>query len=362
SSPQFLDGVWTYSWREDGHGLRAEEGTNPFVEATLQFALIYAARSTPAGASRLLGKTISITILADNDFYSQLHHLKAAGTTPSKAALMELPPYNHTGSAIGRVAKTGLGSSAAMVTSLTFAILLHFGLVVSDASGCIQGTDTVHKLAQAAHCVAQGKIGSGFDVASAIYGSHAYTRFSPSLLDGVIHEPHDRAAAIMELVKAPWDHAIKEFSLPPGLHLQLGDISTGSNTPKMVSKLLEWRKNNFEQCEQIWLQLAGLNDSVREQLNALAAMHATDREGYTRGLSSAAALPIVAVVASSDPVHRALASVHQTFQQIRHLMKRMGQLAGVSIEPDEQSELLDVCLAEPGVLLAGVPGGNRRAV
>lgn len=39
-----------------------------------------------------------------------------------------------------------------------------------------------------AHCAAQGKIGSGFDVSAAIFGTHVYSRFSPSLLDKALNE------------------------------------------------------------------------------------------------------------------------------------------------------------------------------
>lgn len=37
----------------------------------------------------------------------------------------------------------------------------------------------------------------------------------------------------------------------------------------------------------------------------------------------------------------------------------MGQSAGVPIEPDEQSELLDACCSIPGVIGGGVPGGKN---
>lgn len=43
-------------------------------------------------------------------------------------------------------------------------------------------------------------------------------------------------------------------------------------------------------------------------------------------------------------------------------MKRMGELADVPIEPDEQTRLLDECITSvPGVLGAGVPGGKLSA-
>lgn len=39
-------------------------------------------------------------------------------------------------------------------------------------------------------------------------------------------------------------------------------------------------------------------------------------------------------------------------------MREMGQLADVSIEPIEQTELIDNCFKTPGVLIAGVPGAG----
>jgi phosphomevalonate kinase len=59
----------------------------------------------------------------------------------------------------------GLGSSAALVTSLCAAILHH--LRVSDIT-TPQGSQLLHNVAQIAHCAAQGKIGSGFDVSCAV--------------------------------------------------------------------------------------------------------------------------------------------------------------------------------------------------
>jgi phosphomevalonate kinase len=38
-------------------------------------------------------------------------------------------------------------------------------------------------------------------------------------------------------------------------------------------------------------------------------------------------------------------------------MKEMGDLAGVPIEPEEQTKLLDTCVSQAGVIGGGVPGG-----
>jgi len=41
----------------------------------------------------------------------------------------------------------------------------------------------LHNVAQYCHCLAQGKVGSGFDVSAAVWGSHVYRRFNPSIIN-----------------------------------------------------------------------------------------------------------------------------------------------------------------------------------
>jgi phosphomevalonate kinase len=114
--------------------------------------------------------------------------------------LLSLPPFcsitfnsevaNGTGEICKpEVAKTGLGSSAAMTASVVAALLHYLGAVnlsclgqSSSDSATERDLDLVHAIAQSAHCIAQGKIGSGFDVSAAVYGSQRYTRFSPEIL------------------------------------------------------------------------------------------------------------------------------------------------------------------------------------
>jgi phosphomevalonate kinase len=44
-------------------------------------------------------------------------------------------------------------------------------------------------------------------------------------------------------------------------------------------------------------------------------------------------------------------------QTIRSKMREMGTLSGVPVEPIEQTQLLDLCVSQPGVIGGGVPGG-----
>jgi len=116
-------------------------------------------------------------------------------------ALAAIPPFSSitfnvedSNGVAGRckpeVAKTGLGSSAAMTTSVVAALLHYLGAVnlplstenLPEELSVDSDLDLVHIIAQSAHCIAQGKIGSGFDVSAAVYGSQRYIRFSPAVL------------------------------------------------------------------------------------------------------------------------------------------------------------------------------------
>jgi len=86
------------------------------------------------------------------------------------------------------VAKTGLGSSAALITSLVTALLVQTGLIAPDELASVSSRRLAHNVAQFVHCLAQGKVGSGFDVSAAAFGSQLYTRFSPAVLQPLMDD------------------------------------------------------------------------------------------------------------------------------------------------------------------------------
>ena len=99
--------------------------------------------------------SLSITILADNDYYSE---------TAFSRYEMSRGRFANFGVPLQEAHKTGLGSSAALVTALVSALVIHRTMQPEDLG---LGRDKLHNLAQAAHCAAQGKVGPGFDDASA---------------------------------------------------------------------------------------------------------------------------------------------------------------------------------------------------
>lgn len=96
-------------------------------------------------------------------------------------SLTQIPPFSSQGVQLADVHKTGLGSSAALITSLVTSLLLHFSVIPAKAfmDGQSKERNLAHNLAQFVHCLAQGKVGSGFDVSAAVFGSQLYTRFDP---------------------------------------------------------------------------------------------------------------------------------------------------------------------------------------
>jgi phosphomevalonate kinase len=158
------------------------------------------------------------------------------------------------------VAKTGMGSSAALITSLVGCLLSTFNVVAlplsvpdstttssssssTDSSSDVRsGMRIVHNLAQVCHAAAQGKIGSGFDVSSAVYGSHVYTRFSPQIIAPILSASARDNSAIAKLHKivahTEWDFIREPAALPTTFRLLMGDVQGGSSTPAMVSSLV----------------------------------------------------------------------------------------------------------------------------
>lgn len=260
-----------------------------------------------------------ITVLADDSYYSH-------SSTITKGSFVDF------GTTLVDTHKTGLGSSAALVTALTAALLQAFHPDPNDI--------VIHNLAQASHCAAQGKIGSGFDVAAAVYGSCLYRRFSPSILESVgeagstgFGERLHRCVENLDGQQA-WDTEVlpHEVHIPQGIGLLMCDVDCGSSTPGMVKKLLAWRKANPEEADLLWSALQqGTQDLCRE-LKRL-----TEGDG----------------IKSDD--YKGLGDVLST---IRSLVREMSSKSELPIEPPVQTKLLDACSRVPGIIGGVVPGAG----
>lgn len=281
--------------------------------------------------------SLSVTILADNDYYSDANQ-------PTRPNQQHRGAFRDFGVKLQDAHKTGLGSSAALVTALVSALVIHRTMHPDDL---IVSRDKLHNLAQAAHCAAQGKVGSGFDVGAAVFGSCSYRRFSPSVLErvGDVGSPgfEERLFSTVEDLDPtqPWDTEFVDVGLrlPPGMQMVLCDVDCGSQTPSMVRKVLEWRKQNKEEADAIWDSLQANNEKLRQELRRNAGNRA---DPETEG-------------ALIDEVSK---NARVLIERSRSLLKVMTEKSGVPIEPRVQSELLDAVSAVDGVIGGVVPGAG----
>ncbi|KAI1938580.1 phosphomevalonate kinase [Ophidiomyces ophidiicola] len=328
-SPQFLDAVWEYRIQRvgDGGGVLVQQMNagprNIFVETALNYTLTYISY---IAASKNFG-SLAITILADNDYYSET----VASSTPYRGS-----HFSKFGVKLQDAHKTGLGSSAALVTALVSAVVIHRTVQPEELASV---RDKLHNLAQAAHCAAQGKVGSGFDVAAAVYGSCLYRRFSPSILGGLGEagsaQFEGRLFAVVEDLntETPWDTECVDFGfrLPRGLQMVLCDVDCGSRTPGMVQKVLEWRAQNPEEAEMLWNGLQRNNEKLRQELKRLA---------QARGM-----------LVNYDELRSLIA-------RTRMWIKTLTNKCRVPIEPEVQTELLNALSQVDGVVGGVVPGAG----
>ncbi|KAF1964904.1 Phosphomevalonate kinase [Bimuria novae-zelandiae CBS 107.79] len=334
-SPQFLDAAWEYGYRlTEGDGgiavtqLRVSHASslnkNPFIETALTFALTYISTLQP---TRIAPSNISI--LADQAYYSN----------PGKP-LTSSSRFLNFDVTLPDAHKTGLGSSAALVTAFTAVVLSYYLPKKAFSLDTDAGKRVLHNLAQASHCAAQGKVGSGFDIASAVYGSCLYRRFSPALLSSLPTPGSPLFAktlkSLVEDEGGMWDVEIAKakVKMPRGLRLVMCDVDCGSQTPGMVKKVLKWREENREAADAIWDKLQKGNEAFAAELTRLAT-----EEGENVGKEK-------------------YAKLKDTIVSNRALIREMSKASGVPVEPPQQTALLDACSAVEGVVGGVVPGAG----
>lgn len=343
-SPQFRDAVWDYGVSSPtsaagavaiqqlnlGEG-EGKSGRNKFVEMALRYVLTYVSH---VAQGRVWERDGVVTILADEDYYSASKEsvLTVNGDNEGKKGFVDF------GVRLSEAHKTGLGSSAALTTALVAALV---GFYAGQEVDGERERKVVHNLAQAAHCAAQGKVGSGFDVAAAVYGSCLYRRFSPGVLERV-GEPDSEGfgerlhRCAEDLDEQKWDVEIlaDRVKVPAGLILVLCDVDCGSETPGMVRKMLSWRKEKPEEAGMLWTSLQMGQEDLCKELGRLSALpvEAVEKEGFT--------------------------TLRDTISTTRSLVREMSVRSGVPVEPEVITELLDYCSGVEGVVGGVAPGAG----
>lgn len=320
------------------------KNVNPFLEATITVLLSYIQPTSHYN--------IEIIIYSDDAFHSQ---------DPEELAKNPTKRFHNHKEPISKVPKTGLGSSAALVSVVTAAILSHYKPeLTKDFTTNRTALDRIHFLAQLAHCTAQKKIGSGFDVASAVFGSIIYRRFVASILGDLTsfekYEGPEYASLVQTLIDSTnWGVRTDPIGLPAGLSLLMGDISGGSETPKLVSTVLQWRKDQPERSLQVWIELNNANMGLVSLLDKFQKLHESNPELYNTVIEETKRKSGSELSTSNEVLLKELAN---SFSQIRKGLKTMTLESGAPIEPESQTVILDESTKLPGVIGGVVPGAG----
>lgn len=347
-SPQFSGGKWVYEVEngvEEGIDtvvvVQIEGTKNPFVESAI--------RTIKAYVGELPSLDAQITVFLDPGYHTR------DGAEQKKSANGKREFLYHQ-EQITKVPKTGLGSSAGLVTVLTAALTNIF--LESDSKISL---DLIHNLAQIAHCHAQGKIGSGFDVAAAVYGSIKYRRFDPEWVNNVL----DGSATVSETANSLWGFGHEIVLLPPRMRLVMGDIKGGSNTPKLVSLVMNWRHSKPDESAIVYEKLSNANELLIASLQALSALHAKDPQLYDEMMDYFSLLTQLQTqwyLGFNDNLrekYQPMLGLIDAIGAIRSQMRTMSRLSTASIEPVPQTVLLNQLAAQvPGCIGGVVPGAG----
>lgn len=204
--------------------------------------------------------------------------------------------------------KSGLGSSAAVTVATVAAISEAFGLNIKN------NIDRVHSVAQYVHAISQGKIGSGFDIAAACFGTINYSRYDPERL--TLAEP-------TILLGVNLDYNARKVSLPPLFKLLAASFPKQSmSTTFSVKKVMEFKNINPNEYANI---INNLNES---NVNAISAIENNSMDLF-----------------------------RTNFEEGRLLTKKLGELSGVAIETNEHTRLIEES-KQNGAFVCKLPGAG----
>ncbi|MDO8634587.1 MAG: phosphomevalonate kinase [archaeon] len=209
--------------------------------------------------------------------------------------------------------KLGFGSSAAITTSVVFAVLLQHGVEPEN--------EGIFKLSTLAHYFAQGKIGSGFDVAATVMGGAlVYTRFDPSHIERLALKP------ITQALTEKWPGlSMKKISLPENMFFLVINTGKKADTRELVKKMKKFRTEK----KHDYFRLV---NAVRETTVSLA--EALEKEDQER--------------------------IIFLLKKNRLILKELGQKSGTNLETSELTRIIEE--AEPlgcAAKFSGAGGGDN---
>lgn len=148
----------------------------------------------------------------------------------------------------GKNKKIGLGSSAAVTVAVIGALLKFFIEKINLSEKKL----LVFKLASLAHYLAQGKLGSSFDIAAASFGGLLYyCRFDPTFVLNNL-----KRKGLLGLVNLKWKNlVIEKNKFPARVKIAIGFVNKSSSTSTLLKKMDAFKKKEPDLYDQTLIKI-----------------------------------------------------------------------------------------------------------
>ncbi|KAH7821744.1 putative phosphomevalonate kinase [Monocercomonoides exilis] len=384
--------IWRCETTKNLHFERLNIEINPLMDyfRNTSFALLRYLFEGSGTLCNFIPFSIHLTVWADDSFYASpcliLSNEESWSCSIRKHVLpqdyginakCEINTSNEI-SCSSNIGKTGLGSSACLVTSVCGALLHYFlGKKMKKDSISELKTDlccpSVFKTqlfcaSHLIHSLLQGKFGSGFDVMCCCYGSHLFQQ--PNALQ-CKPELMGREEFSGDFLRARVEDMMKIWNLPPSklpfnasvpLFVSLCEVGSGSSTVSLSSHLKKWKTEHLEEYDQLFKKLSEINKELIEHLRdfKVEESKSEDDESNTSKCDD-----ISSQMSSSFSFHSHSAQenflivLSSLFEKYRKQLLTISTKSGVPICPLLIDEVADVLkLDEDGVVAVGVPGAG----
>ncbi|HLC80114.1 MAG TPA: phosphomevalonate kinase [archaeon] len=173
-------------------------------------------------------------------------------TLKTKSDISKIESQNST-------AKPGFGSSAAATVAICAALLKFHGVGIFSKTE----KEILFKLSIIAHYLAQGKIGSGFDIAASTFGGAlVYKRFdSQWLLDQI------KKKKIGKIVEQNWPLLeYRNITLPSRMQIVIGFSGKSASTKELVEKMQKFKTQKKQEYEKLIFWIREVTQNLIEAL------------------------------------------------------------------------------------------------
>ncbi|MEK6958681.1 MAG: phosphomevalonate kinase [archaeon] len=167
----------------------------------------------------------------------------------------------------GKKAKVGFGSSAAIVAATVAAVMAFHGQEIAFH----KAKEHIFKLGCIAHYLAQGKIGSSFDVAASTFGG-ALVYQKPDMK--WVSAELASGKKISDIVKSEWPLFMAEtIALPKDFDLSIGFVGYSASTKDLILKLNTFKEQQKPEYQRI---IADIKSTTQSLIIAIKASNKTE--------------------------------------------------------------------------------------